>query len=101
MDKTKPEWLQALEAQSWQAELIASGLAIYGSLSMGVYLDGLAEWAVLRFNDRILNILYFFFFYIYCPRCIDHQFYFSLGPTYFMGWHLRIKLRVSSRYQYG
>lgn len=70
MDKTKPEWLQALEAQSWQAELIASGLAIYGSLSMGVHLDGLAEWAVLRFNDRILNILYFFFFYIYIAHAV-------------------------------
>ena len=70
MEKTKPEWLQALEAQSWQAELIASGLAIYGSISMGVYLDGLAEWAVLRFNDRVLNILYFFFFYIYIAHAV-------------------------------
>tara|TARA_R110002073_G_scaffold335987_1_gene529752 strand:- start:19047 stop:20336 length:1290 start_codon:yes stop_codon:yes gene_type:complete len=70
MEKTKPEWLQALEAQSWQAELIASGLAIYGSLSMGVYIDSLTEWAVLRFDDRILNILYFLFIYVYAAHAV-------------------------------
>ena len=70
MNNNKPEWLQALEAQSWQAELIASGLAIYGSLSMGVYLDGLAEWAVLRFNDRVLDITYFLLLYIYSAHAI-------------------------------
>jgi hypothetical protein len=70
MSKNKPEWLQALEAQSWQAELIASGLAIYGSLSLGTQLDGLTEWAVLRFNDRNLNILYFLFFYMYAAHAV-------------------------------
>jgi len=70
MEKNKPDWLQALEAQSWQAELIASGLAIYGSLSMGIYIDSFAEWAVLRFSDRILSILYFFMFYIYIAHAV-------------------------------
>jgi len=70
MSENKPDWLQALEAQSWQAELIASGLAIYGSLSLGVYLDNIAEWAVLRFDDRILDILYFFVFYIYIAHAV-------------------------------
>jgi len=70
MEKEKPEWLQALEAQSWQAELIASGLAIYGSLSMGIYIDNFAEWAVLRFDDRILDILYFLLWYIYIAHAV-------------------------------
>lgn len=30
--KKKPKWLRALESQSWQAELVISGLAIFGSL---------------------------------------------------------------------
>ena len=70
MNNEKPEWLQALEAQSWQAELIASGLAIYGSLSMGVYLDGFSEWAVLRFNDRILSIMTYLLIYIYAAHAV-------------------------------
>lgn len=70
MSENKPEWLQALEAQSWQAELIASGLAIYGSLSMGVYLDYFSDWAVLRFEERTLNILTFMFLYIFSAHAL-------------------------------
>ncbi len=69
-NKTKPTWLQALEAQSWQAELIASGLAIYGSISLGAYIDSFAEWAALTFNARILDFLHYAFFYIYIGHSI-------------------------------
>jgi len=44
--KKKPKWLKILEQQSWQAELLISGLAIYGSLQ----LPGL----VFLFNDWLL-----------------------------------------------
>jgi len=67
---TKPEWLKALEAQSWQAELIASGLAIYGSISMGPYLNDIVEWSALRFNDRNLTIFYYMFIYVYAAHAI-------------------------------
>ncbi len=70
MENKKPAWLQALEAQSWQAELIASGLAIYGSISLGSYLDGLAEWSLYQFNDRVLSILEFVFLYLYGAQAI-------------------------------
>ncbi len=70
MSEKKPKWLQALEAQSWQAELIASGLAIYGSLSLGNYLDYFSDWAVLRFDERTLNILVYMFLYIYAAHAI-------------------------------
>jgi len=70
MEQKKPEWLQALEAQSWQAELIASGLAIYGSFTLGPYIEHLTEWAVLRFNDRVLTVLYFLFIYLFAAQVI-------------------------------
>jgi len=70
MSEKKPKWLQALEAQSWQAELIASGLAIYGSLSLGNYLDYFSDWAVLRFDERTLNIMVYMFLYIYAAHAI-------------------------------
>ncbi len=70
MENSKPDWLKALEAQSWQAELIASGLAIYGAISLGTYIDYIAEWSILQFNDRVLGILYYFFIYLYAAHAI-------------------------------
>ena len=70
MSDKKPKWLQALEAQSWQAELIASGLAIYGSLSLGTYLDYYFDWAVLRFDERTLSIMVYMSLYIYCAHAL-------------------------------
>jgi len=70
MSEKKPKWLQALEAQSWQAELIASGLAIYGSLSLGSYLIYFSDWAVLRFDERTLSILTYMFLYIYSAHAV-------------------------------
>lgn len=70
MTNNKPDWLQALEAQSWQAELIASGLAIYGSISLGTYIDDFAIWGALNFNERILNIVSYLLLYIYTAHSI-------------------------------
>ncbi len=70
MSKKKPKWLQALEAQSWQAELIASGLAIYGSISLGSLLDFFSDWAVLRFDERTLGIMVYLFLYIYAAHAL-------------------------------
>ena len=67
---SKPDWLKALEAQSWQAELIASGLAIYGSLSLGNYIDDITQWLIPRFSDRTLGILYFAFLYVYAAHAL-------------------------------
>ena len=53
--KTKLEWLEVLESQSWQAELIASGLAIYGSLSLEKYLVQMIGWSMLHFDDYTLK----------------------------------------------
>ena len=47
----KPDWLTALESQSWQAELIASGLAIVGSLSLGPYIDSFTDIILALFGD--------------------------------------------------
>ncbi len=70
MSDKKPKWLQTLEAQSWQAELIASGLAIYGSISLGGYLDYFSDWAVLRYDERTLTILTYMFLYIYIAHAL-------------------------------
>lgn len=70
MSDKKPKWLQALEAQSWQAELIASGLAIYGSLALGSYIDNIAVWSLLKFNERTLSIISYLLIYLYTAHAI-------------------------------
>jgi len=41
-----PKWLKKLEQESWQAELIVSGLAIYGSLKLPDAVIQLGSWAI-------------------------------------------------------
>ncbi len=69
-NKTKPSWLESLEDQSWQAELIASGLAIYGSISMGPLLDDALSFCAAVFPDRVLAILMFMFIYLYLAQSV-------------------------------
>lgn len=70
MEKEKPDWLKSLESQSWQAELIASGLAIIGSLSVGPYIDVFMESMATMFNDRVLTILNYVLLYVYAAHAI-------------------------------
>ena len=46
----KPTWLLKLEQESWQAELIISGLAIFGSLQLPVLIDRFGQWALTYFS---------------------------------------------------
>lgn len=64
----KPDWLRALESQSWQAELIASGLAIYGSISFGPFLVSAVETTIPMFNDRVLEKLQFAVLYLFLAQ---------------------------------
>jgi len=66
MDNTnKPLWLEALEKQSWQAELIVSGLVIYGSISAGPWIDKGVIYMSTIFSDRILDFMSLLLTYIY------------------------------------
>lgn len=42
----QPKWLRRLERESWQAELIISGLAIYGSLKIPEIIFGLIDFLI-------------------------------------------------------
>lgn len=66
MEKTKkkPKWLRALEAESWQAELLISGIAIYGSLQLPNLLNKGIDYAILHFPDAVLDPIYFVFWYL-------------------------------------
>lgn len=46
------------------------GLAIYGSISLGTYIDDFAIWGALNFNGRVLNIVSYLLLYIYTEHSI-------------------------------
>lgn len=46
--KPKPEWLKRLEQESYQAELIVSGVALLGALQLPELLDRLLNWSLQR-----------------------------------------------------
>jgi hypothetical protein len=57
-------WLQKLEAESYQVELVISGLAIYGSLQLIEQLKALIHWVNVEISDPLLIIAYFSFVYL-------------------------------------
>lgn len=69
MDNLEPgsnqqSWFEQLEKESWSAELIISGAAIYGSLQLPWLLTKMVNYSLLNFSDDILGILYLFFTYV-------------------------------------
>ncbi|MCB0652504.1 MAG: hypothetical protein KDC85_14605 [Saprospiraceae bacterium] len=60
---TKPKWLRVLEQQSWQAELVISGIAIFGSLQIPAILFNTIDFVLVSFSDS--SLLYFEYFFIY------------------------------------
>jgi len=64
-NKKKPKWLKILEKQSWQAELVVSGLAIFGSLQLPGLVDDLVDYSLFNFSHEYMNIFFFLFIYLY------------------------------------
>lgn len=63
-EKNKEGWFEHLEAESWSAELIISGAAVYGSLQLPWMLSKMVNFSLLNFSDDILSILYLFYTYL-------------------------------------
>ncbi len=66
----KPQWLLDLENQSWQTEMVASGLAIVGSISLGPILKSLSENLIPLFTDYTLQNLEAVFLYLFNAQLI-------------------------------
>ena len=69
MDNLSPNsnqqsWFEQLEKESWSAELIISGAAIYGSFQLPSAFNQLINYCLLHFSDDILTILYLVSTYI-------------------------------------
>jgi hypothetical protein len=57
-------WLEKLALESWQGEMIISGAAIFGSFQLPGALRAIVHFALTTFNEEVLNVLYFVFFYL-------------------------------------
>lgn len=68
----KPKWLKVLEKQSWQAELIVSGLAIIGTLQLPSLIKDLEKYAIYSAPEKLLEISLgiFLVFYIIAQSLI-------------------------------
>ncbi len=61
---SKPTWLQILEAESWQAELLISGLAIFGCFQLPDLIIDLYDWILLNFSEGYLAPLFYTVWYM-------------------------------------
>ncbi|MCI4670472.1 MAG: hypothetical protein MRZ79_20215 [Bacteroidia bacterium] len=62
----KKSWIRTLAEQSWEAELIVSGVAIFGALSLPEQLENLMDWMFVYLPDQLLTygallVLYLYF----------------------------------------
>lgn len=62
--KKKPKWLRQLEQESWQAELVISGLAIYGALQIPGLIESAAQGLIVKTGSGKNLLLYLIFFYM-------------------------------------
>ncbi|NJC25721.1 hypothetical protein [Neolewinella antarctica] len=53
--KPRPKWMRRLARDSWQAELIISGAAIFGSLQLPVLLERLQHYLLLNVDRSLLG----------------------------------------------
>lgn len=55
----KPKWLRKLERESWQAELIISGAALFGSLQLPGILENFQHYLLLNYERASLQLWFF------------------------------------------
>ncbi len=53
----KPEWLKKLEAESWQPELVVSGVAIFATLSLPQHLITITDFCLATFSEAYFGII--------------------------------------------
>lgn len=62
--KPKPQWLERLEQESYQAELIVSGVALLGAFQLPGLLDQLLNWCLQRTTAEQQELLGYLFIYL-------------------------------------
>ncbi len=58
-----PKWIRKLQQESWQAELIISGVAIFSAVQLPGFIEKAIEWSIYFFDPTHYFILYGIFIY--------------------------------------
>jgi hypothetical protein len=61
---TQPSWLERLAAESWQAEMVISGAAIFGSFQLFGMVNNFIGWCYFHLPGSFMQIAYFLCFYL-------------------------------------
>ncbi len=61
--KTK-KWLRKLQRESWQAELLVSGIAIFGALQLPGLVTDFLDWALLHLSDKFVFFVMLIYIYL-------------------------------------
>ncbi len=60
---SEKSWLDRLAAESWQAELVISGIAIFGSFQLFPLVNDLIDWIYFAIPESLTQVAYFLCFY--------------------------------------
>ncbi|MEZ4984992.1 MAG: hypothetical protein R2795_08155 [Saprospiraceae bacterium] len=61
---SEKSWLEQLATESWQAELVISGVALYGAFQLSAGVDQLIDWLFFTLPESLAEIAYFAGFYL-------------------------------------
>lgn len=60
---SEKSWIERLAAESWQAELVISGIAIFGSFQLFPVVNDLIDWMYFVIPESLTQVAYFLCFY--------------------------------------
>ncbi len=79
---SKPKWLRKLERESWQAELIISGVAILGSLQLIGLLDDAQHYLLLNYDRAALKLWFL---------AVTYWVFFAYGLAFLFIFHFAVR----------
>ncbi|MEL7250834.1 MAG: hypothetical protein AAFO03_20565 [Bacteroidota bacterium] len=60
----KAAWMERMAMESWQAEMVISGVAIFGSFQLLDGMNGLIDWCYFNLPEVLMGLSYFLCFYL-------------------------------------
>lgn len=61
---SKAAWMERMALESWQAEMVISGVAIFGSFQLLDSMNGLIDWCYFNLPEELMGMSYFLCFYL-------------------------------------
>jgi hypothetical protein len=69
-EEKQTSWLERLATESWQAEMVISGVAIFGSFQLFEGVNRLADWLYFTMPESLVGVAYFLVFYLFIAAAV-------------------------------